>query len=758
MKDSEFSSADIIPTEEVASGMHTPTGEMMYAIPNKADDDEIEEDEGMNKSALGLTSVPQSLYGGNVLDPHGSPEPPGLSREYGDDEETDLFGASEEGVDFPPEHYKEQAEINTNNQISEDMDFFDFLYSKNQNRNLSEEIMKKQLQDLELGLKKIKAVDKNFSFTKFSQDVGPNDPEILKKEVIRAIFTLTEFVNKNVIHKMPIADEVLHSKYTNSVFRRIFVSYDGKPIVTQGLSADLDAIFASLFSRAPGAYLTDLDRYNENKMPEYSAIKAEIIRAAELYNKSLPVEPVEPAVKLTPWQEYVKKGGDSRIEAAWKKYVDVNYSNSSAAERFTPSFYSWVKWYKLMVMATTKGYLSPEQVLEKLKEGSEGQIPVEATAAERSAIRIKSAKAFDPSESGQFYSDLDEFKTKAKNIVLNHTNKRITDFSQFNLAINRRIMSAGNEEYEANKISDVDKLSQNLIAIFNSYFATRQFAAQYGPLIVPDRIALKDLADKVQIAAIAYNNKVQSGEADSAAKSERQISPAAKPAEVPVAPRSSSSGTWESYANNGGDVKIEPAWKAWVSANADKEYDESFMSWVKWYNEQLNTLNKNYLSPANTLDLLKVNSTPAAPVAAPTAPPSSNIETAEQTMTTFFNSLASKPKSAKVKGALGIRNSKILRRIKRLGGIAPTIKALYKYRGGGNVEAGKEAYAKLNAVPGDTTNVREQKNKTVSTQQMSELLRTAISDLLSLKVSDRTTEAERRYDLLLKIAQEVSSS
>lgn len=102
----EVSIIDLIPEEDVASGQHTPIGESLWREPSVGlADDEIQ------KEALGLTDVPASLHGGEVLDFQGIPENPGLSRELGDDEETDYFGAEAVGVDdMPPENYREGIE------------------------------------------------------------------------------------------------------------------------------------------------------------------------------------------------------------------------------------------------------------------------------------------------------------------------------------------------------------------------------------------------------------------------------------------------------------------------------------------------------------------------------------------------------------------------------------------------------------------------------------------------------------------------
>lgn len=104
----QLSINDLVPEEDVASGQHTPAGEVMWASPTVGLADDEEE---FQKEALGLTDIPASLHGGEVLDFQGIPENPGLSRELGDDEETDYFGAEDVGVDdLPPENYRNDLE------------------------------------------------------------------------------------------------------------------------------------------------------------------------------------------------------------------------------------------------------------------------------------------------------------------------------------------------------------------------------------------------------------------------------------------------------------------------------------------------------------------------------------------------------------------------------------------------------------------------------------------------------------------------
>ena len=156
---SEFNISDIVSSDEVISGMHTPAGEAMYAVPNKADDmiEYDEECEDLLKEALGLTSIPQSLNGGEVLLLPGSPQPPGLSRELGNDEETDFFGAPEDGVSLPPEESNKYRREETNKKDSKN--FFDFLFTNNNSDNEREKTnevsMSNELNKLSDNLKRI---------------------------------------------------------------------------------------------------------------------------------------------------------------------------------------------------------------------------------------------------------------------------------------------------------------------------------------------------------------------------------------------------------------------------------------------------------------------------------------------------------------------------------------------------------------------------------------------------------------------------
>lgn len=259
-KSSQFSIEDFIPSEETIAGMHTPAGENMFAVQNRADDSGDEEDE-IKKEALGLTSVPQSTNGGELLDLPGSPQNPGMSMEKGDDEETEFFGAKEEGVDFHPEHKKEQQSNNLYNNDKPDEEFFDFLFTnKKKESDLSfnnEVSMFKHLKNLENSLKKISAVSSNYSILKkISQEnlevvkgryeVAVKDFE-MKKEILfdlvkKKIFTNTKSRNFNFHMDSAVASfmQDLKNAKTKEDFKHSGASFRRK--IAQDIKSDLSRV------------------------------------------------------------------------------------------------------------------------------------------------------------------------------------------------------------------------------------------------------------------------------------------------------------------------------------------------------------------------------------------------------------------------------------------------------------------------------------------------------------------------------------
>ena len=87
-------------SKDVASGQHMVDGDhWSHASINYS----------LKKQSLGLTSIPASTTGGEVLALPGIPENPGLKRDEGD--EIDYFGGNSELVDeIPPGNYKYQNE------------------------------------------------------------------------------------------------------------------------------------------------------------------------------------------------------------------------------------------------------------------------------------------------------------------------------------------------------------------------------------------------------------------------------------------------------------------------------------------------------------------------------------------------------------------------------------------------------------------------------------------------------------------------
>lgn len=150
---------------EVSSGQHMPAGQMMWSKPtisiNEVDDEEVE-DEDITKEALGLTDIPTSIYGGEVLEFKGTPQNPGLSRTEGEGEETDYFGASADVSDLPPVN---ELDLEGSEKEEPENPFIDFMYQKEimamfedlnnlQKRWGKNNFMKAELQELEEYLNK----------------------------------------------------------------------------------------------------------------------------------------------------------------------------------------------------------------------------------------------------------------------------------------------------------------------------------------------------------------------------------------------------------------------------------------------------------------------------------------------------------------------------------------------------------------------------------------------------------------------------
>lgn len=397
-----FTLDDLIPSEETASGMHTPVGENMFAIPNKADDDEVEE-ESIEKEALGLTSMPQSLYGGEVLDLPGAPQPSGLSREQGEDEETEFFGAKEEGVDLPPEHYKTQKTQEMSESDEPDEEFFDFLFNKNQKKSGTSlsigAIMKTHLKNLEDGLKKISAVKSDFSLgNKLATDALNRDFRAAWGNVIQTLGALQSHAGIS-----PPEKAAQYQKLT----RDRVLGPEGKeqePIDNLGtLNQDLTQVFSTVYGY----------RWGEKQWNDmgYKGMIRKVVEAATVFNEmyaqiksteefgtseqeteypeSMQPEDdrspmakreespgVAPAEKASSgWEGYLSRSpAGAQVKAAWEAWLSGNPGNG-----YDLSFGSWVQWYN-----SVRGgrHLDPAEVMEMLKVDPAAAAPEAAAEAE----------------------------------------------------------------------------------------------------------------------------------------------------------------------------------------------------------------------------------------------------------------------------------------------------------------------------------------------------------------------------------------
>jgi hypothetical protein len=89
-------------SKDVASGQHMVDGDQWVHQSSKTN--------SLKKRSMGLTSIPSSTTGGELLSLPGTPENPGLQIDEGD--ETDFFGATDDLVgEVPPknEKYKDES-------------------------------------------------------------------------------------------------------------------------------------------------------------------------------------------------------------------------------------------------------------------------------------------------------------------------------------------------------------------------------------------------------------------------------------------------------------------------------------------------------------------------------------------------------------------------------------------------------------------------------------------------------------------------
>lgn len=400
-----FSIQDLVPPEDVASGQHQPSGENLWAVPSFADDD-IEDDEDIKKEALGLTSVPQSLYGGEVLTLPGSPQPPGLSREMGDDEETDLFGAESDIVDAPPEHYKEQRYPSDSKKDMPAESFFDFLFTNNklesENSSIKDNNMKKALFDLAINLKKIgeKEAAKIISKAQVTDmDLEYRDQARTEyKDKYKSYFGQSRVPSEEVNR----LTEVVKNDFYNKFIKRLKYIDRKNSARTDEIEQLFSDIIMDLTSDTPQnanieqysralleAATRFLHKINKNNREVwknryqnetlYNVYTNHIEKMKDLKRSliSLSAPSQAPADQkdtgsyeserqptssyATGWESYISKTPDGeKVRDAWIQW-------SSGVEGYTPDFSSWVSWYNQKVKELGR-HLSVNEVVNSLSD------------------------------------------------------------------------------------------------------------------------------------------------------------------------------------------------------------------------------------------------------------------------------------------------------------------------------------------------------------------------------------------------------
>lgn len=328
MKDPEVDISSLLNTEtDVASGQHTPAGKALWSLPEVSTESESD----LKKEALGLTSIPSSTNGGEVLELSGVPEPPGQRRDLGDDEELNFFGApgTDELNNLPPQNIK--ATTNKASNI----------------KNLGRNKMKDELEKLFKNLMDQKLKKDANDVKKMANSEWPIDlmtPELKAK---------IEKNQQSLAPKTPPAS----------------VSQSPKPffpptssISTMPSEPNFDRDWADVVN--PQSSEVTSPQMAVNKPPDFRVTPQKPFDIRE------PVaRPAIPAktVPADDWASYVAKTQPlgQQVMDAW-----IGYSSD-------PSFMAWVAWWK-QASAQEGHPLQPEEVISKLKP-VEKAVPISET-------------------------------------------------------------------------------------------------------------------------------------------------------------------------------------------------------------------------------------------------------------------------------------------------------------------------------------------------------------------------------------------
>ena len=389
----DFSIDNLIPEEEAVSGMHEPSGDNLWTVPSMGE-------ENLKKDALGLTSIPQSINGGELLQLPGAPQPPGLSREVGDDEETDFFGANDDSFSFHPRN--DEKVIDKKEKPSKA--FFDFLFTNKSeiNENSGEEKgikMKALLENLENSLKKIGAIEKDENLVALAAVpalileipialVGLGlyhylkDPKVPREEKNSAQSVADE-LNK-------IMEDGKKLGLTLEDFKDMINGRKEEQLLLQGVNRRRTQKGEPSHSDEDGQKILAL-------LKRAHAIAESLKETSKSHavTEEQPKVPVDRTTIAKGWGSYATSDIKEKVKKAWDAWVAANPDAG-----YDASFYSWVAWYKAEKNKAGKD-LSPEEVISALQleeKGPTGQPPTaeagegaEDTPAEESPVDTREA-------------------------------------------------------------------------------------------------------------------------------------------------------------------------------------------------------------------------------------------------------------------------------------------------------------------------------------------------------------------------------
>ena len=452
--------------EDVSSGMHVPSGDAQYISPSATMEAESEdgyvEDVSMKKKALNMLDIPSA----------GVPENPGLSREQGADEETNLYGAKSDSFDSPSINDKYKSQNNNknygNNSNSVEESYFTYLYDLDHDSNIgilddlkntfyyskeASKMSKNIDKRISKALGLLKSADAQMSHVPSYPPDAPaktfstNDiVNALVENVKRGSGTGYELYNKYLLlfpnHASPDSSDFLSRL---SSFRDACMV-----VVTDNLKVDHESkIFVA--NRQTGRALEAGQRSGDEVI---SAIRSEFDKSIARDAKA-PASPETtmggaaqaPMASISPgtdeWAKYYPDASlREQLKAAWAAYPASKKVSESGLEygsqQAPDSFWGFVQWYKHEKAANGGKDFSPAVAIHKLKaETTEAptqtakltdpnSVP-ESMKAYTEPKHLENAAPQTPAEQGPMMPQASATKSELNKLAKVLTNKKAKD-------------------------------------------------------------------------------------------------------------------------------------------------------------------------------------------------------------------------------------------------------------------------------------------------------------------------------------------